>query len=241
MPSELFEQLPSGAGRSGRFPLRLRSFFDEAHLLFDDAPKALIEKVERVARLIRSKGVSIWFVTQNPADIPESVLGQLGNRVYSTRMGGVHRQGSESLARCGRVNRSNPTPISTSLEMRSSRVDGEAATSFLQRRMEACRIAQRTLIRPPFSQVGPITDQERAAIRATSPMGPKYDTALDRDSAHEMLARKTQAAAQAASAKQLMIDLGCLDTRGCGTGRPYAGAGTREVRLPRGRSGQHRA
>ena len=225
--SELFEQLPEVGDPDKP---RVAFFFDEAHLLFDDAPKALIEKVERVARLIRSKGVSIWFVTQNPADIPESVLGQLGNRVQHA-LRAFTAKDQKALRDAAQNYRTNPDfDIAETIQQVGT---GEAVTSFLQPK-GVPGIAQRTLIRPPFSQVGPITDQERAAIRATSPMGPKYDTALDRDSAHEMLARKTQAAAQAASAKK--DDDGLFDMpAGAGRGRPYK-APAREKAAPRGRS-----
>ena len=225
--SELFEQLPEVGDPDKP---RVAFFFDEAHLLFDDAPKALIEKVERVARLIRSKGVSIWFVTQNPADIPESVLGQLGNRVQHA-LRAFTAKDQKALRDAAQNYRTNPDfDIAETIQQVGT---GEAVTSFLQPK-GVPGIAQRTLIRPPFSQVGPITDQERAAIRATSPMGPKYDTALDRDSAHEMLARKTQAAAQAASAKT--DDDGLFDMpAGAGRGRPYQ-APAREKAAPRGRS-----
>ena len=225
--SELFEQLPEVGDPDKP---RVAFFFDEAHLLFDDAPKALIEKVERVARLIRSKGVSIWFVTQNPADIPESVLGQLGNRVQHA-LRAFTAKDQKALRDAAQNYRTNPDfDIAETIQQVGT---GEAVTSFLQPK-GVPGIAQRTLIRPPFSQVGPITDQERAAIRATSPMGPKYDTALDRDSAHEMLARKTQAAAQAASAKK--DDDGLFDMpAGAGRGRPYQ-APAREKAAPRGRS-----
>ncbi len=225
--SELFEQLPEVGDPDKP---RVAFFFDEAHLLFDDAPKALIEKVERVARLIRSKGVSIWFVTQNPADIPESVLGQLGNRVQHA-LRAFTAKDQKALRDAAQNYRTNPDfDIAETIQQVGT---GEAVTSFLQPK-GVPGIAQRTLIRPPFSQVGPITDQERAAIRTTSPMGPKYDTALDRDSAHEMLARKTQAAAQAASAKK--DDDGLFDMpAGAGRGRPYQ-APAREKAAPRGRS-----
>ena len=225
--SELFEQLPEVGDPDKP---RVAFFFDEAHLLFDDAPKALIEKVERVARLIRSKGVSIWFVTQNPADIPESVLGQLGNRVQHA-LRAFTAKDQKALRDAAQNYRTNPDfDIAETIQQVGT---GEAVTSFLQPK-GVPGIAQRTLIRPPFSQVGPITDQERAAIRATSPMGPKYDTALDRDSAHEMLARKTQAAAQEASAKT--DDDGLFDMpAGAGRGRPYQ-APAREKAAPRGRS-----
>ncbi|WP_405405506.1 helicase HerA-like domain-containing protein [Paracoccus sp. Ld10] len=225
--SELFEQLPE-VGDPDKPCVAF--FFDEAHLMFDDAPKALIDKVERVARLIRSKGVSIWFVTQSPADIPESVLGQLGNRVQHA-LRAFTAKDQKALRDAAQNYRTNPDfDIAETIQQVGT---GEAVTSFLQPK-GVPGIAQRTLIRPPYSQVGPITDQERAAIRDASPMGAKYDTPLDRDSAHEMLARKTQAAARETGAANQ--DDGLFDMpAGAGRGRPYQ-APAREKAAPRGRS-----
>lgn len=216
--SELFEQLPE-VGDPER-PVAA-FFFDEAHLLFDDAPKALIEKVERVARLIRSKGVSIWFVTQNPADVPESVLGQLGNRVQHA-LRAFTAKDQKALREAAQNYRPNPDfSIAEAIQQVGT---GEAVTSFLQPK-GVPGVAQRTLIRPPFSQIGPITEAERAALRAASGMGLKYDTALDRDSAYEMLARKTAAAAEAAERRAADEDLFDMPAREGsapgGRGRPY--------------------
>ncbi|WP_411836764.1 helicase HerA-like domain-containing protein [Paracoccus sp. ME4] len=216
--SELFEQLPE-VGDPDR-PVAA-FFFDEAHLLFDDAPKALIEKVERVARLIRSKGVSIWFVTQNPADVPESVLGQLGNRVQHA-LRAFTAKDQKALREATQNYRPNPDfSIAEAIQQVGT---GEAVTSFLQPK-GVPGVAQRTLIRPPFSQVGPITDEERAAARTASGMGLKYDAPLDRDSAYEMLARKTTAAAEAAERRPADDDLFDMPARDGsapgGRGRPY--------------------
>ncbi|MDO5646493.1 helicase HerA-like domain-containing protein [Paracoccus sp. (in: a-proteobacteria)] len=190
--SELFEQLPE-VGDPDR-PV-MAFFFDEAHLLFNDAPKALIEKIERVARLIRSKGVSIWFITQSPADIPESVLGQLGNRVQHA-LRAFTAKDQRALRQAAENYRQNPDfDIAEAIQAVGT---GEAVTSFLQDK-GVPGIAQRTLIRPPFSQLGPITGDERAAILAASPMGEKYNDRIDADSAHEMLARRAQQAAQQAA------------------------------------------
>ncbi|MBU2958789.1 DUF853 family protein [Paracoccus sp. 1_MG-2023] len=199
--SELFEQLPEVGDPD--VP-KAAFFFDEAHLLFDDAPKALIEKVERVARLIRSKGVSVWFVSQNPADIPDDVLGQLGNRVQHA-LRAFTAKDQKALRDAAQNYRPNPEfDIADAIQAVGT---GEAVTSFLMRKGQP-GIAQRTLIRPPFSQLGPITADERARILAASPMGAKYDKPLDRESAHEILARRTvEAAAKAAEEERSDDDL----------------------------------
>lgn len=147
--SELFETLPE-VGDPDR--PHLAFFFDEAHLLFDGAPKALVDKVEQVARLIRSKGVSIWFVTQSPADIPDAVLGQLGNRVQHT-LRAFTAKDQKALRDAAQNYRPNPEfDIAEAIQQVGT---GEAVTSFLQPK-GVPGIAQRTLIRPPFSHVGPI-------------------------------------------------------------------------------------
>ncbi|CAM3234316.1 helicase HerA-like domain-containing protein [Paracoccus nototheniae] len=220
--SELFEELPE-LGDPDR-PV-LAFFFDEAHLLFDDAPKALIDKIEQVARLIRSKGVSIWFVTQSPTDIPDAVLGQLGNRVQHA-LRAFTAKDQTALRAAAQNYRQNPDfDIAEAIQQVGT---GEAVTSFLQPK-GVPGVAQRTLIRPPFSQLGPIADDQRRAILAGSDMGAVYDTALDRDSAHEMLARRTAeagAAASEAGAKGKDDDLFDMPPRtgtdkGTGRGRPY--------------------
>ena len=197
--SELFEQLPE-VGDPDR--PRIAFFFDEAHLLFDDAPKALIDKVERVARLIRSKGVSVWFVSQNPADIPENVLGQLGNRVQHA-LRSFTAKDQKALRMAAENYRPNPEfDIADAIQQVGT---GEAVTSFLGPKGTP-GIAQRTLIRPPFSQLGPIDAAARAEILKVSPQGAKYDAMLDRDSAHEILAKRTADAASQAQATQRSDD-----------------------------------
>jgi DNA helicase HerA-like ATPase len=186
--SELFEQLPEVGDPD--IP-RIAFFFDEAHLLFDDAPKALIDKVERVARLIRSKGVSVWFVSQNPTDIPDSVLGQLGNRVQHA-LRSFTAKDQKALRLAAENYRPNPAfDIADAIQQVGT---GEAVTSFLMAKGMP-GIAQRTLIRPPFSQLGPIDTRTRADILAASDQRAKYDTPLDRESAQEMLAKRTADAA----------------------------------------------
>ncbi|WP_374189411.1 helicase HerA-like domain-containing protein [Paracoccus thiocyanatus] len=186
--SELFEQLPEVGDPDKP---RIAFFFDEAHLLFDDAPPALVDKIEQVARLIRSKGVSLWFISQNPADLPDAVLGQLGNRVqHALRAFTAKDQKALRLA----AQNYRPNPDFDIAEAIQSVGTGEAVTSFLEAK-GVPGLAQRTLIRPPSAQLGPITDAERAAINAASPMALKYGRALDRESAAEILAARAGAAA----------------------------------------------
>ncbi|MEO0390895.1 MAG: helicase HerA-like domain-containing protein [Pseudomonadota bacterium] len=194
--SELFEDLPEVGDPDKP---KLVFFFDEAHLLFDDAPKALVDKVEQVARLIRSKGVGVYFITQNPADVPEDILGQLGNRVQHALRAFTAKDRKE-LRMAAETYRENPA-FNTEEAIREVGV-GEAVTSMLQRK-GVPGIVERTLIRPPSSQLGPISDADRKAVLASSPMAGKYDTTLDRHSAYEMLkSRADQAAASAARAEE---------------------------------------
>ncbi|MCQ0970011.1 DUF853 domain-containing protein [Paracoccus sp. TK19116] len=190
--SELFEQLPEIGDPDKP---RIAFFFDEAHLLFDGAPAALVSKVEQVARLIRSKGVSVWFISQNPTDVPEDVLGQLGNRVqHALRAFTAKDQKALRLA----AENYRPNPAFDTAEAIQSVGTGEAVTSFLEAK-GVPGMVERTLIRPPFSQLGPITDAERAALIANSPMGIKYDTRIDRESAQEILAARAKSAAEASA------------------------------------------
>ena len=188
--SELFEQLPE-LGDADR--PRIAFFFDEAHLLFDDAPEALVDKIEQVARLIRSRGVSLWFVTQNPADLPEAVLGQLGNRIQHALRAFTARD-QQALRLAARNYRPNPD-FDTAEAIRDV-ATGEAVTSLLDEK-GVPGMVQRTLIRPPLSRLGPIAEAERAAIIAASPMGLKYARRIERESAAERLAARAEAEAQA--------------------------------------------
>lgn len=183
--SELFEELPEVGDPDKP---KLVFFFDEAHLLFDGAPKALVDKVEQVARLIRSKGVGVYFVTQSPADIPEDILGQLGNRIQHALRAFTARD-QKNLRLAAETYRSNPR-FSTEQAIREVGV-GEAVTSMLMDK-GVPGIVERTLIRPPGSQLGPISDRERREILAASDMAGKYDTTLDRRSAFEMLAARSE-------------------------------------------------
>lgn len=189
--SELFEELPEVGDPDKP---RLVFFFDEAHLLFDEAPKVLLEKVEQVVRLIRSKGVGVFFVTQNPLDIPDSVLGQLGNRVqhalraYTPRDQRAVRAAAETF---------RPNPKLDTERVITELGVGEALVSTLERK-GAPSIVERTLIRPPAGRLGPITPAERAELMAASPVMGKYDKRLDRESAYELLAKRAHQAAEAA-------------------------------------------
>ncbi len=188
--SELFEQLPEIGDPDKP---RLVFFFDEAHLLFDDTPKALVDKVEQVVRLIRSKGVGVYFVTQNPADIPDSVLGQLGNRIqhalraYTPSEQKGLRAASDSF---------RPNPAFDTAEAIPALGVGEAVVSTLDEKGAPSMVA-RTKIRPPDSRLGPATEAERAAIMAASPVRGVYDTPVDRESAHEILTARHAEADQA--------------------------------------------
>ena len=189
--SELFENLPEVGDPDKP---KLVFFFDEAHLLFTDAPRALVQKVEQVARLIRSKGVGIYFITQNPADVPEVILGQLGNRVQHA-LRAFTAKDQKDLRLASETYRANPR-FATEDAIRDVGT-GEAVTSFLEAK-GIPGIVERTLIRPPASHLGPIDDALRAAVMAGSVMAAKYTETVDRDSAYERLRAKAEKAAQEA-------------------------------------------
>jgi len=193
--SELFEHLPE-IGDPEKPTLCF--FFDEAHLLFDEAPKALLEKIEQVVRLIRSKGVGIYFITQNPIDIPDTVAGQLGNRVQHALRAFTPRD-QAAVKAAATTFRANPE-IDVATAITELKV-GEALVSLLLPDGSPSPV-QRTFIKPPRSRVGPVTPVERGVLIQTDPIGAKYDTLVDRESAEEILAAKTsEAAAAAAEAK----------------------------------------
>jgi len=189
--SELFEELPEVGDPEKP---RLVFFFDEAHLLFRDAPRPLLEKVEQVVRLIRSKGVGVYFVTQNPADVPDAVLAQLGARIQHALRAytPAEQKGLRAAAQSFRVN-----PAFDTIEAIQALGVGEALVSVLDEK-GAPTVVQKTMIRPPASRLGPITPAERAAVMAASPVRGLYDTALDRESAFEMLRQRAVQAAPAA-------------------------------------------
>ena len=195
MLSELFELLPEVGDIDKP---KLAFFFDEAHLLFDDAPPALTEKVEQVVRLIRSKGVGVYFITQNPIDIPDKVAGQLGNRVQHALRAFTPRD-QAAVRSAAETFRQNPD-IDVATAITELKV-GEALVSLLLPDGSPS-VVERTLIKPPRSRVGPLSAQERAILIQTDVIGAKYDTLLDRDSAEEILhAKGAEAAAAAAEVK----------------------------------------
>lgn len=198
--SELFETLPEVGDPDKP---KLVFFFDEAHLLFDDAPKALVQKVEQVARLIRSKGVGVYFVTQNPADVPDEILGQLGNRVQHA-LRAFTAKDQKDLRQAADTYRPNPN-FDTADAIREVGV-GEAVVSFLGAK-GAPSIVERCLIRPPSSKLGPMDEAARAAMVAAAPLQAKYGPPLDRESAYEILqARAAKAAAEAEAAEAKRAD-----------------------------------
>ncbi|TNE29705.1 MAG: DUF853 family protein, partial [Alphaproteobacteria bacterium] len=189
--AELFETLPEVGDPEKP---KLVFFFDEAHLLFDDAPKALEDKIEQVVRLIRSKGVGVFFVTQNPIDIPEEVAGQLGNRVQHALRAFTPRD-QRAIKAAAETFRINPD-LDVEQAITELKV-GEALVSTLLDD-GAPSVVQRTLIKPPRSRLGPVTPKERAIIQSVSPHDGKYDERVDRESAEEVLAQKAADAAATA-------------------------------------------
>jgi DNA helicase HerA-like ATPase len=183
MLSELFEQLPEIGDPEKP---KLVFFFDEAHLLFNDAPKALLEKIEQVVRLIRSKGVGVYFVTQNPIDVPDRVLGQLGNRVQHALRAYTPRD-QKAVAAAAQTFRPNPKLDTAQAIMELGK--GEALVSFLEGNGVPAMV-ERVLIRPPSARIGPVSPEERKAIMDLSPVKGKYDTAIDSESAYEILQKR---------------------------------------------------
>ncbi len=196
MLSELFEELPEAGDLDKP---KLVFFFDEAHLLFSDAPKALVDSVEQVVKLIRSKGVGVYFVTQNPMDIPESVLAQLGNRMqHALRAYTPSEQKAVKVA--AESFRANPK-LDTAQVITEMGV-GEALVSVLQDK-GVPSVVERTLVRPPSSRLGPATIEERRALIVGSSLGTRYSQTIDKESAHEILAgRAAQAEAAQATKEQ---------------------------------------
>ena len=189
--SELFEELPEvGDPDKPKFVF----FFDEAHLLFEDAPRSLIQKVEQVARLIRSKGVGVYFITQNPADVPDDILGQLGNRVQHALRAFTPKD-QKGLKAAAQTFRPNPA-FDTAEAIQAVGV-GEALVSTLEDK-GAPSMVERTLIRPPSSRLGPISDTERKAVISNSSIAGVYEAEVDRESAFEVLRGRAEAAAKEA-------------------------------------------
>jgi DNA helicase HerA-like ATPase len=201
MISELIEDLPEVGDPDKP---RLVFFFDEAHLLFDEAPKALVEKVEQVVKLIRSKGVGVYFVTQNPLDVPESVLAQLGNRVQHALRAYTPRE-QKAVKTAAETFRPNPefdaadaiTKLGVGEALVSTLGDGGVPS-----------VVERTLVRPPSSRLGPISVAERAVLKQASPVAGKYDRTADRESAYEILEQREKKAAEAAAGEPERTDSG---------------------------------
>lgn len=183
--AELFEELPE-VGDADK--PKLVFFFDEAHLLFDEAPKALLEKVEQVVRLIRSKGVGVYFVTQNPLDVPDSVSSQLGNRIQHALRAYTPRE-QRAVKAAAETFRPNPD-FKTMTAIMELGV-GEALVSTLEKKGRPSMV-QRTLVRPPSSRLGPITKSERRQVMEESPVSGLYDESQDRESAYEMLQQRAK-------------------------------------------------
>jgi len=197
--SELFEELPE-IGDPDK-PI-LCFFFDEAHLLFDDAPPGLLEKVEQVVRLIRSKGVGVYFITQNPIDIPDKVAAQLNNRIQH-KLNAFTPRDQQAVKAAADTFRINPD-VDVATAITELKI-GEALVSLLQPDGSPSPV-QRVLIKPPSTRVGPLTPEERNIIVTTDTIGTKYDTVLDRESAEEILKAKGDEAAAAAAASKAQND-----------------------------------
>lgn len=221
MLTKLWQTLPE----VGDMPKpKLVFFFDEAHLLFDKAPRALLERIEQIARLIRSKGVGVYFITQNPLDVPNTVSSQLGNRVqHALRAFTPHEQ--KAVRAAAETFRKNPD-LDTESVILELRV-GEALVSTLENKGEPS-IVQRTLMRPPQGRIGPVSSDERLSVIEYSPVFGKYEDAVDRESAHEILAKRTEAAAEQSKAEGGSGGWGDIifGGSGSGSGRRSQGMGT---------------
>jgi DNA helicase HerA-like ATPase len=193
--SELFELLPEVGDPDKP---KLVFFFDEAHLLFNESPKALLEKIEQVVRLIRSKGVGVYFITQNPIDIPETVAGQLNNRVQH-KLNAFTPRDEKAIRAAADTFRANPgVDVATAItELKI----GEALVSVLQADGSPTPV-ERTLIKPPASRTGPLTPEERQIMISTDAVGDKYDALVDRESAEEILKARGEQAHAAAAASE---------------------------------------
>jgi uncharacterized protein len=189
--SELFEQMPEVGDLDKP---KLVFFFDEAHLLFNDAPKALMDKIEQVVRLIRSKGVGVYFVTQNPIDVPDKVLAQLGNRVQHALRAFTPRD-QKAVAAAAQTFRPNPRLDTAQVITQLGK--GEALVSFLEGNGTPAMV-ERVMVRPPSARIGPITPEERKAIMDKSPVKGKYDTTIDSESAYEVLQKRVAGTAASA-------------------------------------------
>jgi uncharacterized protein len=223
MLSELFEELPE----VGDPPKpKLVFFFDEAHLLFNDAPKALMDKIEQVVRLIRSKGVGVYFVTQNPIDVPDKILAQLGNRVQHALRAFTPRD-QKAVAAAAQTFRPNPKLDTAQVIMELGK--GEALVSFLEGNGVPA-IVERVMVRPPSARIGPITPEERKAIMDRSPVKGKYDTTIDSESAYEVLQKRVAGtAAGGAGTGGILGQIGAIVGTIFGTNVPRGKMSTGQV------------
>lgn len=208
MLSELYEQLPEAGDLEKP---KLVFFFDEAHLLFNDAPQVLLDKIEQVIRLIRSKGVGVWFVSQNPSDIPDNVLGQLGNRVQHALRAFTPKD-QKAVKAAAQTMRANPA-FDTEKAIQELGT-GEALISFLDVKGSPS-VVERAMVIAPCSRMGPVTEDERNGLINHSPVYGKYEDEVDRESAYEMLQKGFQASTEqqnnpAAKGKEVAVDDGIL-------------------------------
>jgi hypothetical protein len=223
MLSELFEQLPEVGDPAQP---KLVFFFDEAHLLFNDAPKALMDKIEQVVRLIRSKGIGVYFVTQNPIDVPDKVLAQLGNRVQHALRAFTPRD-QKAVAAAAQTFRPNPKLDTAQVIMELGK--GEALVSFLEGNGVPAMV-ERVMIRPPTARIGPITPEERKAIMDKSPVKGKYDTTIDSESAYEVLQKRVAAtAAGGAGGGGILGQIGSIVGTIFGTNTPRGKMSTGQI------------
>jgi DNA helicase HerA-like ATPase len=223
MLSELFEQLPEVGDPAQP---KLVFFFDEAHLLFNDAPKALMDKIEQVVRLIRSKGVGVYFVTQNPIDVPDKILAQLGNRVQHALRAFTPRD-QKAVAAAAQTFRPNPKLDTAQVIMELGK--GEALVSFLEGNGVPAMV-ERVMIRPPTARIGPITPEERKAIMDKSPVKGKYDTTIDSESAYEVLQKRVAGtAAGGAGGGGILGQIGAIVGTIFGTNTPRGKMSTGQV------------
>ncbi|WP_454552183.1 helicase HerA-like C-terminal domain-containing protein [Escherichia coli] len=208
MLSELYEQLPEAGDLEKP---KLVFFFDEAHLLFNDAPQVLLDKIEQVIRLIRSKGVGVWFVSQNPSDIPDNVLGQLGNRVQHALRAFTPKD-QKAVKAAAQTMRPNPA-FDTEKAIQELGT-GEALISFLDAKGSPS-VVERAMVIAPCSRMGPVTEDERNGLINHSPVYGKYEDDVDRESAYEMLQKGVQASTEqqnnpSAKGKEVAVDDGIL-------------------------------
>jgi len=216
--AELFEQLPE-VGDADKPKLVL--FFDEAHLLFDDTPDALMDKIEQVVRLIRSKGVGVYFISQSPLDVPEAVLGQLGTRVQHALRAFTPRD-IKAVKAAAQTFRTNPA-LDTGTVITELGI-GEALVSVLDAKGSPTPV-ERVLIRPPESRIGPLTEQERQDVLARSPFKGRYDEVIDRVSAYEKLQQRAEedTRRQAAEKAEQQREKPTTRSRGASSRRQSAG------------------